>query len=89
MLYTAIYYLNKVMPRLAKRLADRYFPLYEHETPHDLDDREWDEALFADDLDLDYPDRDEYWNSIVNGDYYCTACEEPERYDDHFCLARS
>lgn len=41
MIYTAIYYLNKVMPRLAERLADYFFPVNYWELPHNLNESRW------------------------------------------------
>ena len=53
-MYTAIYFINKVMPKTATKLANRYFPLYEYEAPHDLGNPEWAELLYDSDLSEDH-----------------------------------
>ncbi len=75
-MYNFIYYLNKVMPRLATRLADWVFPPAPWEADHDLSDPRW--------ADVNIDDGDFEWYESD-----CMACLEPERYDDHLCPERA
>ena len=82
-MYTAIYYLAKVAPVTAYRLANYFFPICPWEAEHDLANAGWAEAdvfnAAQDDLDDLGFDPDD-WDSG------CMACLEPDRYDDHLCM---
>ena len=82
-MYTLIYWINKVAPVTAGRLADYFFPVAIWEVPHDLSDEDWAQAdtfnALQDDLDDLGFDPDD-WDSG------CMACLEPDRYDDHLCM---
>ncbi len=80
-MYTAIYYLNKVAPVTAGRLADYFFPVAIWEVPHDLSGQDWAQA------DTFNAAQDEEWTPWYDDE--CMACLEPERYDDHLCRERS
>ena len=78
-LYVAIYWLNKVMPRLAKRAADYFFPVCPWEAEHDLANAGWAEA------DVFNAAQDDWATDHLDD---CMACLEPERYDDHLYCER-
>lgn len=67
-MYTFIYWLNKVWPSKAERMATKWFPLYEFETPHDLSRQDW--AGW---------DAGHWWSEMADGPWYdgCPCC-----YDD-------
>ena len=81
-MYTLIYWINKVAPVTAGRLADYFFPVAIWEVPHDLSDEDWAQI---DNFEAAQEEADYQRWADEDPETDCMACLEPDRYDDHLC----